>query len=152
MLVLSPTTGPKGAAKSMFWVEKSPVEVTLPLAAQSIRPCPLTVPLTSATTPSVRRVNWSGWKVGPNARPGTLRFAWPLSVERANAAMIKAAREAKTSTSWTSPDEAYEAALSRFVEASLSDAAFVDALERFVTPLVEPGRIVSLAQTLLLLN
>ena len=51
-------------------VEKSPVEVTFPLAVQSIRPCPLIVPLTSAITPSVRRVSSSGWKFGPKVSPG----------------------------------------------------------------------------------
>ena len=44
---------------------------------------------------------------------------------------------------------AYEAALRAFVDAVLDDPEFVADLEAFVAPLVEPGRINSLAQTLL---
>ena len=54
-------------------VEKSPVEVTLPFALQSIRPCPRIVPLTSAITPSVSRVISSGWKFGPKVKPRARR-------------------------------------------------------------------------------
>ena len=42
----------------------------LAAALQSIRPCPLIVPLTSAITPSVSRVSSSGWRFGPKVRPG----------------------------------------------------------------------------------
>jgi (1->4)-alpha-D-glucan 1-alpha-D-glucosylmutase len=79
----------------------------------------------------------------------TLIGAWPLSVERAVAYMEKAAKEAKEHTSWVDPEPAYDEALRRFVEGMLGDAEFVAALEGFVAPLVEPGRINSLAQTLL---
>jgi hypothetical protein len=43
----------------MFSVEKVPVLV-VPSGPQAISPCP-EVPLTSATTPVVRRVSCSGW-------------------------------------------------------------------------------------------
>jgi len=43
-----------------FADEIVPVEVTLPEPVQAIRPCPLSLPLTSAITPSVRRVSSSG--------------------------------------------------------------------------------------------
>ena len=79
----------------------------------------------------------------------TLIGAWPLSAERAVAYMEKASKEAKEHTSWVDPDPAYDEALRTFVEGMLGDAEFVAALEAFVAPLVEPGRINSLAQTLL---
>jgi (1->4)-alpha-D-glucan 1-alpha-D-glucosylmutase len=82
----------------------------------------------------------------------TLVGTWPIAPERAAAYMEKAAREAKVHTSWTDPRPAYEDALRRFVADTLADRAFVDDLERFVAPLVEPGRINSLAQTLVKLT
>ncbi len=82
----------------------------------------------------------------------TLVGAWPLSVERALRMMEKATREAKVQTSWTSPDEVYDAAVRHFVEASLNDTAFTDDVRAFVEHVSEPGRVNSLAQTLLLLT
>ena len=82
----------------------------------------------------------------------TLIGAWPLSAERAVAYMEKASKEAKEHTSWVDPDPVYDDALRRFVEGILGDAEFTAALERFVAPLVEPGRVNSLAQALLKLT
>ncbi len=82
----------------------------------------------------------------------TLVGAWPLEVERAVAFMHKASREAKMHTSWIDPDPVYDQALRSFVEGSLSDEVFVNALTEFVQPLVQPARITSLAQTLLKLT
>jgi (1->4)-alpha-D-glucan 1-alpha-D-glucosylmutase len=82
----------------------------------------------------------------------TLVGAWPLSVERAAAYLEKAAREAKAHTSWTRQDAAYEEALCEFVAAVLGDREFVEDLEGFLAPLIGPGRINSLAQTLLKLT
>jgi (1->4)-alpha-D-glucan 1-alpha-D-glucosylmutase len=79
----------------------------------------------------------------------TLVAAWPIEVPRALAYMEKAAREAGERTSWTEPDADYEDALRRFVGGTLHDAEFVAALEELVAPLVEPGRVNALAQTLL---
>jgi (1->4)-alpha-D-glucan 1-alpha-D-glucosylmutase len=78
----------------------------------------------------------------------TLVGAWPLSAERAAAYMEKAAREAKARTSWTRPDAAYEEALGGFVRDCLEDVEFRRDVAAFVGPLIEPGRITSLAQTL----
>src|SRR4029077_3681493 len=75
--------------------------------------------------------------------------AWPISAERAAAYMEKATREAKAHTSWTRINPEYEEALRGFVNGVLDDPDFVADLEAFVAPLVEPGRINSLAQTLL---
>jgi (1->4)-alpha-D-glucan 1-alpha-D-glucosylmutase len=82
----------------------------------------------------------------------TLVGAWPITVERAVAYMEKAAREAKVHTSWTRPDGDYEAALRVFVEGVLGDAELLSDVDRFVAQLVEPGRVTSLAQTLLKLT
>jgi (1->4)-alpha-D-glucan 1-alpha-D-glucosylmutase len=72
--------------------------------------------------------------------------AWPLEKERAVQYMLKAAREAKTHTDWTEPHVDYEAGLKHYVQECLGDEVFMADLERFVKPLIEPGRINSLAQ------
>jgi (1->4)-alpha-D-glucan 1-alpha-D-glucosylmutase len=82
----------------------------------------------------------------------TLVGAWPIRVARAQRFMEKAAKEAKVHTSWIHPDEAYDRALSAFVEAVLADRAFVEDLVAFVATVIEPGRTNSLTQTLLRLT
>jgi (1->4)-alpha-D-glucan 1-alpha-D-glucosylmutase len=82
----------------------------------------------------------------------TIVGAWPIDAERAAAYMEKASREAKTHTSWTDPNPVYDKTLRAFVEAILKDSAFIADLERFVSSLIEPGRISSLAQTLIKLT
>jgi (1->4)-alpha-D-glucan 1-alpha-D-glucosylmutase len=79
----------------------------------------------------------------------TMIGAWPLSLERLLAYMEKATREAKQRTSWLAPNESYEAATREFIEAIHRDSEFMNSLESFVTPLVKPGWINALAQTLL---
>jgi maltooligosyltrehalose synthase len=79
----------------------------------------------------------------------TLVGAWPLDRERAAAYMEKAAREARTHTSWHRPDAAWETALRRFVADLDADAEFQRDLAELAAPLVGPGRVNSLAQTLL---
>ena len=82
----------------------------------------------------------------------TLVGAWPIDSDRANDYMTKAAKEAKVHTSWIDPDFDYDAALRSFVGAVLSDKTFLSELREFVAPLVRPGRIASLAQTLMKLT
>jgi (1->4)-alpha-D-glucan 1-alpha-D-glucosylmutase len=82
----------------------------------------------------------------------TVLGAWPIGLDRVLPYLEKAAREAKQHTSWTEPNPAYEAALKGFVEGALADDAFRTDLEAFVAPLVEPGRINSLSQTLVKLT
>jgi (1->4)-alpha-D-glucan 1-alpha-D-glucosylmutase len=82
----------------------------------------------------------------------TLVGAWPIEVERVLAYMEKASREAKTHTSWTDPNPIYDDALRAFVEEIMNNSEFKESLESFVTPLIEPGRISSLAQTLIKLT
>jgi (1->4)-alpha-D-glucan 1-alpha-D-glucosylmutase len=78
--------------------------------------------------------------------------AWPLDVQRAVAYMEKAMREAKVYTSWTRTNQAYEEAVLGFVTEVLEDQEFTADLEAFVAPLIEPGRVNSLALTLLKLT
>jgi (1->4)-alpha-D-glucan 1-alpha-D-glucosylmutase len=82
----------------------------------------------------------------------TLVGAWPIDHERLAAYIMKAAREAKAHTSWNTPNPAYEEAASAFITALLSDNAYLEDLKAFVAPLVEPGRVNSLAQTLIKLT
>jgi len=78
----------------------------------------------------------------------TLVGAWPLSTERALEYARKATREAKVHTSWTDPDPTYDAAVEGWVRGVLADPELTGAVDAFVAGLVEPGRVVSLAQTL----
>ena len=84
----------------------------------------------------------------------TLVGAWPLDVDRAAAFMEKAVREAKVHTTWTDPDEGYEAAASGFVRGVLGDPSSVAMVEDLLVEidLVERGRRSSLAQHALLLT
>lgn len=82
----------------------------------------------------------------------TLVGAWPINASRTWAYMEKAAREARVHTSWEQPNPLYEKALHAFVTNVLEDSIFVTDLAAFVTPLVSPGRINSLSQTLIKLT
>lgn len=79
----------------------------------------------------------------------TLVGAWPLTVERATYYMDKAVKEAKTHTSWINPNYHHDSEVARFVDKVMTDTDFMSDLERFVTPLIEPGYVNSLTQTLL---
>jgi (1->4)-alpha-D-glucan 1-alpha-D-glucosylmutase len=79
----------------------------------------------------------------------TLIGAWPLSQERCWQYMLKACREAKIRTSWQEPNAGYEENIRGFIEGVFENAEFIGSLESFVQPLVLPGRINSLAQTLI---
>jgi (1->4)-alpha-D-glucan 1-alpha-D-glucosylmutase len=63
--------------------------------------------------------------------------------------MEKALREAKVHTSWTNPDEVYEAGVSGFVERILSSPGFLADLGGFAARLARAGRVSSLAQVAL---
>jgi (1->4)-alpha-D-glucan 1-alpha-D-glucosylmutase len=82
----------------------------------------------------------------------TLVGAHPLTIDRALAYMEKVAREAKRQTSWTSPNERYERALADFVRGTLADETFTEDLAGFCRPIVDAGRVVSLARTLVALT
>jgi len=82
----------------------------------------------------------------------TLVGAWPLPADRAATYMHKASNEAKEHTSWTRPNPVYDQALDAFVAGVLADPTFTADLAAFVAPLVEAGRVSSLAQVLSLLT
>jgi (1->4)-alpha-D-glucan 1-alpha-D-glucosylmutase len=73
--------------------------------------------------------------------------AWPLSRERAWAAMEKSVREAKRRTAWTRQDAGYEAALRRLVEGTLADEALAGEVEAFVHRIEPAARVNALART-----
>jgi (1->4)-alpha-D-glucan 1-alpha-D-glucosylmutase len=103
----------------------------------------------------INQRHWRGRHVDRNAEYflyQTMVGAWPLSIERAQTYMLKAIREAKAHTSWTTPDELYEQRISSFVESVYADEEFRRDFEAFVDPLIEPGRINSLAQMLIKLT
>jgi (1->4)-alpha-D-glucan 1-alpha-D-glucosylmutase len=79
----------------------------------------------------------------------TLVGAWPIDPERMKAYMQKAMREAKQQTSWVANNKAFEDAMVAFIDALLGDKKFVADLEAFVARILLPGRVNSLAQTLL---
>ena len=74
---------------------------------------------------------------------------FPESIERLQAYMVKACREAKTHTSWLHPDEGYEAALQTFVAGVLSDAAFCARILRFCQRIDSYGACKALSQATL---
>jgi (1->4)-alpha-D-glucan 1-alpha-D-glucosylmutase len=82
----------------------------------------------------------------------TLVGAWPLDRDRALAYMEKASKEAKAHTSWVDPNPEYDEALRAFVEGAMDDQRFQTDLALFASALVDPGRVTSLAQTLLKLT
>ena len=79
----------------------------------------------------------------------TLIGAWPLPIDRAQAYMLKAVREAKQQTSWVANNKEFEDALRMFIELTLNYAPFLRELQQFVGRVQEAGRVNSLAQTLL---
>ena len=79
----------------------------------------------------------------------TLIGAWPIDRDRAWAYMLKACREAKINTSWHEPNNSFEEKIRGFVGGVFDTPEFIASLEQFVEPLILPGRINSLAQTLI---
>src|SRR5271155_3758308 len=79
----------------------------------------------------------------------TLIGAWPLPIDRAQAYMLKAVREAKQHTTWVANNKEFEDALRMFIELTLNYAPFLRELQQFVTRVQDAGRVNSLTQTLL---
>lgn len=82
----------------------------------------------------------------------TLVGAWPIDEQRMAAYMEKAVREAKINTSWIMQDQDYERGLEGFIKAVLKDESFCAQIQGFVADILTPGRINSLAQTLIKLT
>jgi (1->4)-alpha-D-glucan 1-alpha-D-glucosylmutase len=79
----------------------------------------------------------------------TLVGAYPIELDRLLVYLEKAAREAKTHTSWTAANEQYESALRGFATSLLDDRDFTADLSAFAGELVWPGRVNSLAWKLI---
>jgi (1->4)-alpha-D-glucan 1-alpha-D-glucosylmutase len=79
----------------------------------------------------------------------TLIGAWPLTVERAQSYMLKAAREAKMQTTWVANNKEFEDTLMEFVARTMEHEPFMREVEQFVDRVKGSGRINSLAQTLM---
>ena len=70
------------------------------------------------------RLEWLAWQ--------TLVGAWPIDAERLAGYLRKAAREARLHTSWSWPNDAYEAAVAGFVAQVCADDAVLGEVGRFV--------------------
>ncbi|PDT80473.1 malto-oligosyltrehalose synthase [Sinorhizobium sp. BJ1] len=90
------------------------------------------------------------WPLEPLSDPKDLAFLQ----ERMSNFAVKALREAKLRTSWDSPDEEYEAAVTAFLRDMLDwrHREFLDDFEKTAKPFVHAGLINSLSQTLVKLT
>jgi (1->4)-alpha-D-glucan 1-alpha-D-glucosylmutase len=70
------------------------------------------------------RLEWLLWQSAVGA--------WPVDAGRLTAYLVKAAREAKLRTSWTRPDEAFEAAVAEYVSQVLADPALTAGIQQTV--------------------
>jgi (1->4)-alpha-D-glucan 1-alpha-D-glucosylmutase len=82
----------------------------------------------------------------------TLVGAWPIEVERLEAYMEKALREAKRTTNWIEPDEEHERGVMEFVRGLYSHEAFRASFEPFAAEVALAGDRAALAQLLLKLT
>ncbi len=82
----------------------------------------------------------------------TLAGAWPIGTGRLSGYLRKAMREAKTATSWTDPDEDYEAAVLGLADRVLGDGELSRAIAGFVTSLAADARVNSLGMKLVQLT
>ncbi len=91
----------------------------------------------------------------------TLVGIWPLNltgpapaelIQRVTAYVLKAAKESKLYTSWTEPNEQYEKALLRYVEAIMVDEKFLGAFLPLQEHVSDCGRWNALAQLVLKLT
>ena len=76
----------------------------------------------------------------------TLAGAWPIDEARLHTFLEKAAREAKTHSSWIDVNEFYEKALKDFASALLTHEPFVKSFQRFHKRIAFHGFLNSLAQ------
>ncbi|MGW6278804.1 malto-oligosyltrehalose synthase [Kribbella sp. NPDC055071] len=85
----------------------------------------------------------------------TLFGTWddgPLPEDRLQAYLLKAIREAKRHTTWTSPDEEYEQTVAGFASSVLNDQTVLDAVRRFADRQTEFVRAATLGQKLVQLT
>ncbi|MEO9153348.1 MAG: malto-oligosyltrehalose synthase, partial [Lapillicoccus sp.] len=79
----------------------------------------------------------------------TVVGAWPIDRERLQANAQKAIREAKVRTAWTSVDEGYEAAVTRFVDGIIDDPQVGAHIESWLADTADLVRATTLGQKLL---
>ncbi|GAA4995204.1 malto-oligosyltrehalose synthase [Kitasatospora paranensis] len=97
---------------------------------------------TSAAGPCPdRSAAWMLWQ--------TLVAGWPLTEERLVQVVLKSAREAKLRTSWTTPDEGFEQALSGWARGALDNPGLTPRIAGFVALLAPYARSNTLAAALL---
>jgi (1->4)-alpha-D-glucan 1-alpha-D-glucosylmutase len=82
----------------------------------------------------------------------TLVGAWPLELERLEAYVEKALREAKLHTNWVDPDVAYEHSVRDWCRSLYANRAFLSDFEPFVERVGRAGERSALGQTLLKLT
>ncbi len=82
----------------------------------------------------------------------TLVGTWPITEDRLTDYLVKAAREGKERTDWLETDAAYEADLTTFAAALLTDERFLEELTGFVDRIREPGWLTSLSMQLVALT
>jgi (1->4)-alpha-D-glucan 1-alpha-D-glucosylmutase len=82
----------------------------------------------------------------------TLVGAWPLQLERLEAYVQKALREAKVNTSWVEPNLEYERRVRDWCRGLYSNRGFLDELEEFAKRVARAGERSALGQTLLKLT
>jgi (1->4)-alpha-D-glucan 1-alpha-D-glucosylmutase len=82
----------------------------------------------------------------------TVVGAWPISGERLAGYMTKAIREAKRRTSWTEPDEDYEAAVLALAARAVDDPELSASIARFVAGIVGDAAVNSLGAKLVQLT
>lgn len=84
--------------------------------------------------------------------PGTAAGAEPITVERLSGYLTKAMREAKSHTTWTSPDTAYEDAVQELAAFALRDERCAEALDSLTGALADSVRVNVLGAKLLQLT
>ncbi len=94
--------------------------------------------------------------------PATVYLTWqvlvgtwdggPLSAQRLQEHLTKATREAKRFTSWTTPDPAFDAAVTAFAAALVTDEALMASIGAWCEQLQGPARVAALGQKLLQLT
>lgn len=82
----------------------------------------------------------------------TLVTCWPIEEDRLLPYLTKAMREAKAHTSWTAPDDAYEASVLGFAKLVLADEDLRASVQRFADRVERYAAPTSLAQKLLQLT
>jgi (1->4)-alpha-D-glucan 1-alpha-D-glucosylmutase len=82
----------------------------------------------------------------------TLVGAWPLELERLEAYVQKALREAKVNTNWVDPDLGYERRVRDWCRGLYSNRPFIDELGAFAERVAHAGERSALGQTLLKLT